>query len=92
MIEVSSPVLKGGVRKFSWQNFHDFCVIHENHKNIRPRKFGAIRYKVIDNFYTDCILFIPSRSKYQKKSSSSIEKSPVSVCYFSCMFGAHVIL
>ena len=26
------------------KKFRDFCVIHENHENIRPRKFGAIRY------------------------------------------------
>ena len=43
-IKVGSPVLKGGVRKFSLQNFRDFCVIHENHENIRPQKFGAIWY------------------------------------------------
>ena len=42
--KVSSLVLKAATRKFLWQNICDFCVIHENHENIRPQKFGAIRY------------------------------------------------
>ena len=29
---------------FCGKNFCDFCVIHKNHENIRPRKFGAIWY------------------------------------------------
>ena len=32
------------LRKFRDENFRDPSEIHENHKNIRPRKFGAIRY------------------------------------------------
>ena len=47
ILKCEAPVLKGGVRKCLWQNFRDFCVIHENHENIRPQKFGAIRYALI---------------------------------------------
>ena len=32
------------LRKFCDKNFRDSSEIHENHENIRPRKFGAIRY------------------------------------------------
>ena len=36
-------------RKFCDKNFHDHCEIHENHENIWPQKFGAIRYNVSYN-------------------------------------------
>ena len=45
ILEVSSPVLKGASYKeiFRDKNFNDFCVIHKNHDNIGPQKFGAIQ-------------------------------------------------
>ena len=39
--ELPSLVLKSVVRKFSWQKFLWFCLIHEN---IWPQQFGAIQY------------------------------------------------
>ena len=42
LLQLSSPVLKTAARKLCDENFHKFCVIHKNHKNIWPQKFGAI--------------------------------------------------
>ena len=36
-----NPCTESAVRKFCDKNFHNFCTIHENHKNIRSWKFGV---------------------------------------------------
>ena len=42
--ELWSPVLNGAAKIFYDRNFHEFCITHEDHKNLYPRKFATIQY------------------------------------------------
>ena len=55
---MSGPVLKGAVRKSSWQNFRDFCVIHENQGKYLTTKTWSYTIFGHQLFHGQAIIFI----------------------------------